>query len=104
MLHRIVSQEWPEGSLLFRLPAQHRTACGVRLVDAREPKRMGGRTYHLRIAQRLVVDLFHRVDESVECRAGLGLGWLDHQRAMHDQREIDRRRMDSEIQQALGDI
>ena len=34
----------------------------------------------------------------------LGLGRLDHHRLVDEQREVDRRRVVSEVEQALGDV
>src|SRR5687768_1004836 len=50
----------------------------------------------------LLADLDHRVDETVELVLRLALGRLDHQRAGH--REAERRRMEAEVDQALGDV
>ena len=52
----------------------------------------------------LVVDLQQRVGEGVERFLAFGLGRLDHQRFRHDQREIDRRRVEAVVQQPLGDV
>jgi hypothetical protein len=50
----------------------------------------------------LVADLDHRVDEAVELVLRFALGRLDHQRA--GDREAQRRRVEAEVDQALGDV
>ena len=45
-----------------------------------------------------------RLGEAVEPLEALALGRLDHQRAVHDQREVDRRRVVAVVDQALGDV
>ena len=40
----------------------------------------------------------------VERLAGLGLGRLDHQRLVDEQREVDRRRVEAVVEQPLGDV
>ena len=51
-----------------------------------------------------VGDLDHGVDEGVERLLALGLGRLDHHGLGHDQREVDRRRMEAAVDQSLGDV
>ena len=46
----------------------------------------------------------HDVDEAVERLEALGLGRLDHERLLDDQREVDRRRMDAVVEDRLGDV
>ncbi len=58
----------------------------------------------LRIGLDFLGDRDHRVDEQIEFALAFGLGRLDHQRAVHDQREADRVRMEAVIDQALGDV
>ena len=45
-----------------------------------------------------------RLGERVERLPRLGLGRLDHQRLVDEQREVDRRRVEAEVEQALGDV
>ena len=49
-------------------------------------------------------DLLHGVDELVELFFRLALGRLDHQRAGNNQREADRVRMETVVDQPLGDV
>ena len=53
---------------------------------------------------RLGRDPEHHVDELVETLLRLGLGRLDHQRLGNDERKVDRRRVDVEVHQPLGDV
>ena len=45
-----------------------------------------------------------RLGEGVERLLGLGLGRLDHQRLVDQQREVDGRRVEAEVQQPLGEV
>jgi hypothetical protein len=56
------------------------------------------------LGRGLARDRQHRVAEVVQPLLRLGLGRLDHQRLGHDQREVDRRRVDPVVHQALGDV
>ena len=49
-------------------------------------------------------DLPHRCDEFVQLLLALGLGWFDHERAAHDQREADRVRVESVVDEAFCDV
>ncbi len=49
-------------------------------------------------------DLLHGGDEEVEGLLALRLRRFDHERAMDDQGEVDRGRVETEIDQALGDV
>ena len=49
-------------------------------------------------------DRQHRLGERVQRLLRLGLGGLDHQRLGHDQREVDRRRVEAVVHQPLGDV
>ena len=49
-------------------------------------------------------DLRERLGERVERLARLGLGRLDEQRLVDDQREVDRRRVKAVVEQALGEV
>ena len=44
----------------------------------------------------------HNVDERVECIDRLGFGWLDHERLVEQQREIDCGGMESVVEQTLS--
>ena len=52
----------------------------------------------------LARDLQHRLGKGVQRLLGLGLRRLDHQRFGDDQREIDRRRVESVVHQPLRDV
>ena len=52
----------------------------------------------------LLGDIAHDTDEVVERLDALRLGRLHHQRLLHDQGEVDRRRMDAVVQDGLGDV
>ena len=52
----------------------------------------------------LARDGLHRVGELVERLLRLGLRRLDHQRLRHDEREVDRRRMEPVVHQPLCDV
>ena len=49
-------------------------------------------------------DLVHHVDERVDGLLGFGFRGLDHQRLVEQEREIDGRRMEAEVQQALRHV
>src|SRR6266545_541915 len=99
----------PKGSgcasgVRLRLPAQVRSSRGGRLVqatDRRRPRRL------LQLVRRRLGargDVEHHLREAVERLERLGLGRLDHERLLHDQREVDRGRVDAVIQDRLGDV
>src|SRR5262245_48143839 len=73
-------------------PAQDRPPGSTRLVEARELRAMRRGPDRLRIGLRLARDRQHGVRELVERLLALRLGGLDHDRALHHQREVDRRR------------
>ena len=56
------------------------------------------------IVGRLREDLGDRLGERVERLARLGLGRLDQQRLVDEQREVDRRRVEAVVEQALGEV
>ena len=58
----------------------------------------------LGVALGLGEDLLDRLGEGVEALLGLGLGRLDHQRLLDQQREVDGRRVEAEVEQALGEV
>ena len=53
---------------------------------------------------RLAQDLGDRVGEGVERLLRLRLGRLDQQRLVDEQREVDRRRVEAVVEQALGEV
>ena len=68
-------------------PSQHRLARGGDFVDAAGPGPVGRILDQLRVGFDLFGDGDHGLDELVELQLALGLGGLDHERAVHDQRE-----------------
>ncbi len=60
--------------------------------------------HELRVCLRFVRDLVHRLDEVVERLLRLRLGRFDHQRFRHNQREVRGRRVNAEVEQALGNV
>ena len=58
----------------------------------------------LRILFGFFRDRLHGFDELVEGFLRFGFGRLDHQRAFHDQWEVNGRRMEPVIDQHLGDV
>src|SRR5437588_12790521 len=84
-------------------PAQIQLAGGPDLVEASDRTIMRSRLYDLRIVRDLLDDLCHGSDEAIERGFRFSLGWLDHQRLGHDQWEVDGRRVNPEVDEALGD-
>ena len=74
------------------------------LVEAPHRGRVGRVLGDLGILLGLGQDLVHSVGESVERLVRLGLGRLDHQRLVDQQREVDGRRVEAVVEQALGDV
>src|SRR5436190_10497076 len=60
--------------------------------------------HHLRVIARLLGYLYHGRDEAVQRLLGLRLGRLDHQRLVHNEREVHRGRVIALVNQALGDV
>ena len=58
----------------------------------------------LRVGVREVEELQVRVRRLIERFARFGLGGLEHQRLVHDQREVHRRRVHAAVDRALGDV
>src|SRR5512144_438192 len=77
------------GSLRLASPAQHGATSGPRLVQPPEPRAVRGVPDLLGRLRRLARDREHRIGEAVKRFLGLRLRRLDHERALHDQREID---------------
>ena len=64
----------------------------------------GAFEHRLRVLLALLGDRLHGVDEEVELLLGLALRGLDHQRAVHDQREGNGVGVEAVIDEALGDV
>src|SRR4051795_8551264 len=75
-----------------------------RLVQTSNRRRVRGVARDVRILLGLAQDLGDRVREGVERLAGLGLGRLDQQRLVDEQREVDRGRVEAVVEQALGQV
>src|SRR5262245_37008223 len=82
--------------------AEPRLLHGPRLVEAPDRRGPWGPGEARGILLRLGDDLEHRLHEGVESLERLGLGRLDHQRLLHDQRKVDRGWVDAEVHEALG--
>ena len=77
---------------------------GGGLVEPPHRRRVGGGARDLGILARLAQDRGDRLGEGVERLARLGLGRLDHQRLLDEQREVHRRRVIAEVEQPLGEV
>src|SRR5690348_3342660 len=98
------SEATPGGYPRLQRLTNHRALRRARLVepaDRRLVRRVAG---DLRILGAFAQDLGDGFRERVERLLGLGLGRLDQQRLVDDQREVDRRRVEREVEQALGEI
>src|SRR6266704_6883520 len=98
-----------------RLPAQDRVltlalevgvdlARGGHLVQPPDREVSGLVVEALGVGSGLGDDLLDRRREGVERRLALGLRRLDHDCLGHDQREVDRRRIEVPVEQGLGDV
>src|SRR5215213_1094413 len=85
-------------------PAQVEGAVGRYLVEALVLRRVRRLLHHLRRLGGLVGDLTHDPNEVIERLDRLCLRRLDHQRFGYDQWEVDRRRVDAEVEDALGNV
>src|SRR5207244_9921191 len=94
----------PLDSRAFGPPAQHRAARRARLIEAGEPRRVRRLAHARGVAACLLCDRKHGVGELVERLLGLGLGRLDHEGALHHQREVDGGRVEAVVEEALGDV
>ncbi len=65
---------------------------------------MRGGLDDLRVRARLLGNLLHDTDEVVQRLASLGFRWLDHQRLVHNQREVNGRRVHAKIEYTFGHI
>ena len=92
------------GRVLARTVAHDRLLRGAHLVEPAHRASCGASCSELGLLGRLARDREHRVAERVERLLRLGLGRLDHQRLGHDQREVDRRRVEAVVHQPLRDV
>src|SRR6185369_9807055 len=90
--------------LRSRSPPQDGPASGPRLAESAEPRVVGRLADSRRVLRRFLRDRQHRVDERIERILALGLRRLDHQRTLHDQRKIDRRRVEAVVEEPLRDV
>src|SRR5262245_22318832 len=97
----------PEASASFgsrRRPAKAGTARRGSLIEAAHGRRVGRRLDELGVLARFLDDTADRRHESVELLPRLRLRGLDHHRALDDEREVDRRRMEAVVQEPLRDV
>src|SRR4051794_35364652 len=87
-----------------RLPAQDGLAGGLHFVEAGEARGVRRAQDEVGIFLALARDVSHGVNEEVELLFRLALGRLDHERAGNDERERHGIRMESVINEALGDV
>src|SRR5580704_19763149 len=59
---------------------------------------------NLGVLSRLAQDLREGLGEGIERLPRLGLGRLDHQGLLDEQREVDRRRVKAKVEQTLGEV
>ena len=71
---------------------------------AGRPGWCGSGPYRVRIGRCALGDPPHDLHEAIERLAGLGLGGLDHERLLDDEREVDGGRVDALVQDGLGDV
>ena len=90
--------------LLPRFPAQNRLARRLHFVEPRDARRVRRGLHQLRILLDFARDRAHGGDEQIQFFARLALRGLDHQRAVHDEREADRVGMEAVIDEPLGDV
>ena len=81
-----------------------RVAGGGGLVEPPDRRRVRRVPGDLGILAGLAQDLRDDLGEPVERLLRLGLGRLDQQRLVDDQREVDGRRVDAEVEQPLGEV
>ena len=85
------------------LPSQHRLTCSTDFVNSSDAGVMRGVANQAGFLFRFFRDRRQCIDEQIQFAFALGLGRLDHQRSVHDQRETHRVGMESVIDQTLGD-
>jgi hypothetical protein len=85
-------------------PTQNQLPRRPYLIQPPHRRAVGGFLEQFRLLPRLLRDLDQRVGEGVQRVLALGLGRLDHQRFLDDQREVDGRRMEVVVHQPLGDV
>src|SRR6266581_7835748 len=90
--------------LLSWRPAQIWLARRHGLVQPAHGRRVRGGLDDVGVRARLLSNLPHDTDEIVQRLAGLGFRWLDHQRLVYNQREVNGRRVHAKIEYTLGDI
>jgi len=90
--------------LLPPRPPQIRLPRRQCLVEPPDRRRMRRGLHDLRIRPGFLGDLAHHAYEVVERLARLRFRWLDHHGLVDDQGEVDRWRVHTEVEQALGDV
>src|ERR1700691_4397018 len=84
--------------------ANYRVLGRCDLVQAAHGRAVWGAAGDLGVLCRLLEYRGDRFCERVERLLGLGLRRLDHQRLVHQQREVHGRRVKAEVEQALGEV
>ena len=79
-------------------------AGGAGLVEAADRGGDGRCVDGVGVGLGLAGDPDHRVAELVQRLLRLRLGGLDHERLLDDQREVDRRGVEAEVEEPLGDV
>ena len=77
---------------------------GQHVVGATDGRVVRRRLDHVGVGLRLFGNLPEGGDEGVERFLALRLGRLDHERLVEEQREVDGRGMETEVEQALGHV
>src|SRR5712691_3988375 len=65
---------------------------------------MWGGLDNLRVRACLLGDLPHDADEVIQGLTGLRFGWLDHERLVNDQGEVDGWRVHAKVEDTFGDV
>ena len=91
--------------VIFRQPAtQHQFSCRLYFIHSAKLCCAWGVVEKSGLGLSFFGDLDHCISEGIQRIFVLGLGWLDHQRFVDDEREVICRRMEVVIHQAFGDV
>ena len=83
---------------------QNRLACGASLVRTADRRIVRCSLENHRILGSLCGNLPHHLDERIDGLLGLRLRRLDHYGLMEEQREVDGRCVEAEVEKPLGNI
>ena len=89
---------------LFGIVLQDGLTGGAHLIEAAHWRGRRGLLEDGEVTAGFFGNRQHRRDKAVECLLALGFGWLDHQRFWHNQREVNRRRVEAEVDQPFGNV